>query len=104
MLLLVSPPHPTFYLCSTLNLNSTAVVQFKNGSYPFTLAAGLRVTCVNITTYDDKVQADPKVFSVSIGPTSSTTGGAVTVGSPSTAQVTIIDNSGKRHIPLNGDM
>ncbi|KAL5468739.1 hypothetical protein EMCRGX_G029850 [Ephydatia muelleri] len=72
---------------------ATPVVKFKNGSYPFTLAAGLRVTCVNITTYDDKVQADPKVFSVSIGPTSSTTGGAVTVGSPSTAQVTIIDNT-----------
>eukprot|EP00731_Ephydatia_muelleri_P017042 Em0010g140a len=72
---------------------ATPVVQFKNGSYPFTLVAGLRVTCVNITTYDDKVQADPKVFNVSIGPTSSTIGGAVTVGSPSTAQVTIIDNT-----------
>ena len=55
MLLLVSPSHPTVYLCSTLNLNSTAMVQFKNGSYPFTLAAGLRVTSVNITTYDDMV-------------------------------------------------
>ena len=83
---------------STLT-NSTALVQFTNGSYPFTLAAGPAgtQTCVNINTLDDRVQGGPKVFNVSIGQTSST-GGVVNVGTPSNAQVTIVDTTGRRGV------
>ena len=81
-----------------LNLNFTALVQFKNGSsYSFTLASGLMVSCVNITTYDDTIQRGPIIFNASIGATLST-GGAVTVGNLSTSQVTIVDINGKKHI------
>ena len=74
-------------------------MQFTNGSYPFTLAAGPAgtQTCVNINTLDDRVQGGLKVFNVSVGQTSST-GGAVNVGTPSNAQVTIVDTTGRRGV------
>ena len=74
-------------------------MQFTNGSYPFTLAAGLpgTQTCVNINTLDDGVQRGPKVFNVSIGQTTFT-GGVVNVGTPSNAEVTIVDTTGRRGV------
>ena len=82
-----------------LHLNSTALVHFTNGSYPYTLPAGPAgtQTCVNISTLDDRVQGDNKVFNVSIQQVTST-GGVVKVGTPSTAQVTIIDSSSKKGV------
>ena len=86
-------------LTCNLHLHSTALVQFTNGSYPFTLAAGPpgTQTCVNINTLDNHVQEGLKVFNVSIGLTTST-GSVVNVGTPSTAQVTIVDTTGRRGV------
>ena len=93
--------HTTIHhlLACNLHLNSTALVQFTNGSYPFTLAAGPAgtQTCVNINTLDDRVQGGPKVFNVSIGQTTST-GGVVNVETPSNTQVTIVDTTGRRGV------